>query len=232
MSAVPALVFGGLALLVGLLIVRTFANANPTSLAHQLKAAGGVAAIALGGLMLLSGRGIGGVPLIAVGIGLLVSAIDRSRRRPAASSASMSTVRTRFLMMQFDRRSGAVTGAVLAGRFAGRRLDDLGAVELGQLRSELDADSLALLEPYLQRRGAGGTADREGDANGSHSRRSGEMSQEEAYQVLGLQPGAGADEVRRAHRSLMMKLHPDQGGSTYLAARVNEAKEVLLRRHG
>ena len=57
------------------------------------------------------------------------------------------------------------------------------------------------------------------------------MSQEEAYQILGLQPGAKSEEIIRAHRTLMKRIHPDQGGTNYLAARVNEAKDTLLRQH-
>jgi hypothetical protein len=89
-----------------------------------------------------------------------------------------------------------------------------------------------LLAAYLDRRHPRWREDAERDAAaGSSPARSGKMTKEEAYQILGLEPGASAEQIGRAHRGLMKKLHPDQGGSTYLAARVNEAKDVLLRRN-
>lgn len=91
-----------------------------------------------------------------------------------------------------------------------------------------------LIAAYLSGRPAPGTGDAASD-NGAAGRRgaapSGKMTEQEAYQILGLRPGASADDVARAHRALIKKLHPDQGGSTYLAARVNEAKDVLLQRN-
>jgi hypothetical protein len=63
---------------------------------------------------------------------------------------------------------------------------------------------------------------------GSTGRRSG-MGVEEAYRVLGLSPGATRDDIQTAHRDLIKRNHPDQGGSTYIAAKVNEAKDVLLK---
>jgi hypothetical protein len=90
-----------------------------------------------------------------------------------------------------------------------------------------------LLAAYLDRGSARRREDVHDDAAARHSgpAASGKMTEKEAYEILGLQPGASADDITRAHRGLIKRLHPDQGGSTYLAARVNEAKDVLLRRH-
>src|SRR5262249_57910128 len=95
---------------------------------------------------------------------------------------------------------------------------------------ECDDDSRALLTAYLDRREPGWREHAQGDAGARQGapRRAGKMTEEEAYQVLGLKPGATAEAIAQAHRTLMKKLHPDQGGSTYLATQINAAKEVLL----
>ncbi len=58
------------------------------------------------------------------------------------------------------------------------------------------------------------------------------MSEEEALSVLGLEAGAGPQEIRAAHRKLISQLHPDRGGTDYLAAKINEARDYLMRRAG
>ena len=100
---------------------------------------------------------------------------------------------------------------------------------LEELRST-NSQGAILMEAFLDRRWQG-WRDRNAGAHAKTERkspRSGGMTANEAYDVLGLKPGAKPDEIRAAHRRLMMKFHPDQGGSTYLAARINEAKEILL----
>jgi DnaJ-domain-containing protein 1 len=142
-------------------------------------------------------------------------------------------VRSQFLDMTLDHDSGELSGQIVAGPHAGHSLGEFDLSQLTAMVPGFDAESVSLLESYLDRRFPAWRQDAQGNATAGQSRpaSSGKMTNEEAYQILGLQPGAGRAEIGRAHRALMKKLHPDQGGSTYLAARVNEAKDTLLRTH-
>jgi len=130
-----------------------------------------------------------------------------------------------------------MTGKVLKGTFSGRDLAELGEgefIELLRFCRDNDPDSARLLETYLDRRF--GDSWREDDQDQGHAgeqttgrARSGELTQQEALEILGLQPGATRDEIVQAHRQMMQKMHPDRGGSTYLASLINESKDVLTR---
>jgi hypothetical protein len=154
----------------------------------------------------------------------------------ARSSGQTSRVRSALLDMTLEHDSGNLRGEIIAGEHAGRSLDDFDLRQLVAMGAAFDAESLALLESYLDRRFPAWRQDAQGERAGRQGGNvggpaSGKMTEQEAYQILGLQAGASVDDIGRAHRSLMKKLHPDQGGSTYLASRVNEAKDTLLRRH-
>lgn len=148
------------------------------------------------------------------------------------SPGQKSGVRTAALEMVLDHDSGRMEGRCLKGRFTGRELSSLVESELLQLLDELrstDPQGAVLVEAYLDRR-CGGWRDRKTESREKAKRgpSGATMTVNEAYDLLGLKPGAQEEHIRAAHRRLMMKFHPDQGGSTYLAARINEAKEVLL----
>ena len=209
-----------------------FKKANPAALARQVRIIGGsfalVAAVAMGvrgalgyamplamfGIWLLSGQGQspwGSLP----GMG-----------RPAGRQTS--SIVTDHLEMELDHDSGAMRGRVLRGVFAGRPIEHLAPAELAMLWRDCrfaDPKSAQLIEAWLDRthptwREDMARAESEPGAGGI-------MTRDEAYEILGLAPGAGAEDIRRAHRDLMKKLHPDAGGSGYLAAKINEAKDVL-----
>ena len=231
------IILGALALAVALWFLKSYLRASPTLLAGGLRKVGGLAVMAIGGLLLVRGRFDIAIPLFVFGAGLagwLPGIPGRfSSSKPSAGRASR--VRSPMLDMELDHDSGTLAGTVLAGRFAGRQLADLQAAELRQLYVEVraDPDGLSLLEAYLDRRTPGWREDFQDDAaaRSGRGRSRHAMTKEEAYEVLGVKPGAQAEEIRRAHRALMKKLHPDQGGSTYLAARVNEARDLLLESH-
>jgi hypothetical protein len=230
-----AYLFAGIAILVVLLLLaRAFVATNPRSLVRALRYIVGIGMMAFGGVLVLGRRWELGVPLIAAGF----SAVTLGRIGPidlggsTKTPGSRSRVRSTYLDMELDHDTGAMSGRVTGGTYDGRRLDDLDEDDLRKLYREvaIDPESVSLLEAYLDRRFPGGREDFEGDpaAGAGGATNAGPMTDEEAYQILGLAPGASEAEIRTAHRNLMKRVHPDQGGSTFLAAKINEAKDRLL----
>jgi hypothetical protein len=231
----------GLAILVLLLVVaRRFVAADPRKLAAVTRKAGGVAALAAAGFLILRGALPIAIPLVMFGLALMGRGGGFRFGGPFGSASKTpgqkSHIKTDRLEMELDHDSGHMEGQCLSGRFAGRKLSSLSDREAMELLGELHqhgAPEAAVIEAYLDWRlpgwrGDGADQQAREDTRGTRAR-SNRMSAEEAYALLGIKRGASEDEIRQAHRRLMMKVHPDQGGSTYLAARINEAKEVLLR---
>jgi hypothetical protein len=232
-----ALIFGVVVLALGLWALNAFTRVNPHTAAAVLKAGGGLGALALAGVLGVRGRLDMAIPLGLTGLGLLgwlPWSIPGFGARTRKSTGQVSRVRSAFVEMELDHDTGAMRGRILAGRHEGASLDALDLAALTGFLGEIDEESRALLMAYLDRRAPRWREHAQGDAAAGAGRSvggAGKMTEEEAYQILGLQAGASAEEIGRAHRSLMKKLHPDQGGSPYLAARINEAKDLLLRRH-
>jgi hypothetical protein len=233
------LLLGVVALLVILWALNGFAKANPTGIARGMRMAGGVVAVIGAVFLAVRGQLFLALPIGAAGLGMLGFGPLRDALFGGGGvgrfggTSRVSRVRAPALEMELDHDSGRMSGTILSGSHQGVALDTLDVSTLIALLSELDSESAALLAAYLDRRDSRWRerADAGSAAGQSHPSSGGKMTEQEAQQILGIAPGATANEIRAAHRRLMKKLHPDQGGSTYLAARVNEAKEVLLRRH-
>jgi DnaJ-like protein len=192
-------------------------------------------AIAVGGMLIFGLRFLPSLLPELFGLaGLVITGlIARAlRNRPSGGFSSPGTgrrteVRTAYLQAWIDHGTGDVGGTVLAGRFSGRTLDRLSDSELLDLHEECagDADSLRVMEAYLDRRlNVDWRTAREQPPRGPRT----DMTREEALAVLGLAEGASEEEIKAAHRRLILRTHPDAGGTADLAARINRAKDVLV----
>lgn len=241
-------------LFLGLGVVRWAAAADPKTLIFALKTAAITVAAVVGVLLLLSGRAgwlLGLLPLLlpfmlrrsSLGRAGFGGGINFGGLGGGRTAGRTSQVQTRFFDMRLDHDSGELDGEVREGPHAGRPLSELSLAELLEMLPEVrgrDGQSGRILEAYLDRRAPDwrdGAAD--ADGSGDDAAREpggadplGAMTAEEALRVLGLSAGAGEQEIKAAYHRLIRHLHPDQGGSSFLAAQVNRARDVLLgRRH-
>lgn len=150
----------------------------------------------------------------------------------APGGGNVSRVKSRYFAMELNHDTGEVAGRVLAGRFRGADLIDLGENDTRALIAEVDGDqdSISLLESWLDANRRGWReyfAETASDAPPRPDASADSLA--EAYAVLGLQAGASADEINAAHRELMKAVHPDHGGSSYLASKINAARDRLLK---
>lgn len=224
-----AIFFGGWWLL------RKFGSAQPAAVRGMMRKGAGLGLIGVAIVLALRGALQVAAPVFLLGLSLFgqFANLFNTGAFWKKTSGQKSRVATSILDMELDHDTGAMDGTVIAGVFAGRRVSSLGAQELSSLAAlclSAGDQSGQLLEAWMdrnrpgwrQREGWGGTAAPPPPAGGA-------MSEQEALEVLGLRKGASAEEIRSAHRKLMKEYHPDRGGSTYLATKINLAKDRLLQ---
>jgi hypothetical protein len=141
---------------------------------------------------------------------------------------SPSQFRTEFLVISMNFTTGSVEGEIISGDYNGKKLSELSQDELKQLSQQyktVDKESYVLLQAYLIRSGSNNDQayQQYNPANFN------ELTETEAYEILGLPNTASKDEIVKAHKRLMQRMHPDRGGSDYLAAKINAAKDQLVK---
>jgi hypothetical protein len=227
------LLFGLAALVIFLFLTRAYTLANPQVLARQLRIGAGVAVLAGAGVLVFRGAVGYAMSLAALGSWLLwgTGGVPWGGSGSAQKSPGQtSRVETEHLEVELEHDTGQIRGRVLKGFFAGREFESLAPIEMAHLWQDCrfaDPQSAQIIEAYLDRLHPTWREDL-ARAEGEHAGPDGHMTRAQALDILGLREGASEDDIRRAHRELMMKMHPDRGGSTFLAAKINEAKDVLL----
>lgn len=226
--------FGALGLLAVLAAYNHLRNVDRRILMRALRwVVGGLGVLIAAGLMFARRFDL------ALFVGAGAFAVLRNGRigafsfdRAGAEAGNVSKVQSYRFAMELDHDTGAVSGRVLNGQFAGMDLMDLDEMNTRILLAEVegDPDSLSLFESWLDANRAGWREYfAEQDAGGYSGAAAGGDPLAEAYDILGLKPGVSEEEIRAAHRDLMKGVHPDHGGSSYLAARINQARDFLLK---
>ncbi len=200
---------------------------------YNKKIAGGLA-LAFSGVLAMRGALAYAVPLFALGLGLMGKTNPFQNGFPwgRKSEGLKSRVSTGILVMELDHDSQTMTGEVISGAFQGRTLESLSLAELETLYqycAQAGDQSAALLEAWLDRNHPAWREAWQGESRGAKSTSTNAMSRDEALAVLGLKTGASEGAIKDAHRRLMKEFHPDRGGSDYLAAKINQAKDILLQ---
>ncbi len=223
------LLLGVVLLVIVLSAAHWFARADTKTLLLVVKWVGGVLVVLIGLYLIVSGRAFH-----VIWVALLLPVLWRMMRGIGGGTPSVgqaSDVTTDYLSMTLDHDSGDMSGTALKGAYAGRSFDDLGLDELLTLFEEClaaDEKSAQVLEAYLDRSRHAGWRDAM-DARGAGGKAgTAPMTAAEAREILGVGVDATTDDIKAAHRDLMQRNHPDRGGSTYLAAKINLAKELLL----
>lgn len=215
-------------------VKNAYEKADRATLQRAMKPLGGVATLALAVFLFM--RGQGELALGVAGFGLYLMGVVKTHKLGALfGNEPISHMRSAMIEIEV-MRNGELRGSVLAGPMMGRPLEELSQDMLLELRAlcrREDPYGAQLLEAYLDRRFAGWRAASQDDLNAGREvqRATASMTEEEAYEILGLTKAATREDITRAHRTLIKKLHPDHGGTTALAAKVNEAKSILMRRH-
>ena len=230
------LVAGTVALVLLLILGNRASSANTAKLISVLRKILGGALLILAGYFAFQRH----LPyMMTVGsAGLALLGWDRLFRRKNfqttqnQGASNISSVRSEFLEMELDQSINSISGRVINGKFSGANLSELSEQELIELLHEcsVDEQSISLLEAYLDRH-MPDWREQFGNAQSNDSNTAGtggKMTKEEAYEILGLKSGASDEEILEAHKRLISQLHPDRGGTNYLAATINRAKDTLL----
>ena len=227
------LILGLVIVVGGWYLIKSFANAQPAQVRGLIRKLGGLAVIGLGVFMMLKGEISVAVPMFMLGLGLMgqqamfPNGMPWQRKTPGQASK----VSTSIIAMQLDHDTGRMEGEVLAGTYKGRKLSSLTLPEAQALHTQCAAaadQSRALFEAWIERTHPEWRAQWNSGEGRAATTSSPKLTRAEALAILGLKEGASADDIRAAHRRLMKTAHPDIGGSDYLAAKVNEAKDFLL----